>query len=98
MSKSGVRQIPRCDWYSAGTLAKCECSAKATGEALSICFSLRSHVSSSGDPLIEFLTFFLSTQFDRQYRFSQELQNGTITIYDWAMTAEKVLQNPNIAR
>jgi hypothetical protein len=35
----------------------------------------------------------------RQYdlRFSQELQNGTTTIYDWAMTAEKVLQNPNIA-
>lgn len=35
----------------------------------------------------------------RQYdlRFSQELQNGTTTIYDWAMTAEKVLQNPSIA-
>jgi hypothetical protein len=35
----------------------------------------------------------------RQYdlRFSQELQNGTTTVYDWAMTAEKVLQNPNIA-
>jgi hypothetical protein len=35
----------------------------------------------------------------RQYdlRFSQELQNGTTTIYDWTMTAEKVLQNPNIA-
>jgi hypothetical protein len=35
----------------------------------------------------------------RQYdlRFSQELQNGTTTVYDWAMTTEKVLQNPNIA-
>lgn len=35
----------------------------------------------------------------RQYdlRFSQELQNGTTSVYDWAMTADKVLQNPNIA-
>ena len=35
----------------------------------------------------------------RQYdlRYSQELQNGSTTVYDWAMTAEKVLQNPNIA-
>ena len=35
----------------------------------------------------------------RQYdlRFSQELQNGTTTVYDWAMIAEKVLQNPSIA-
>ena len=34
----------------------------------------------------------------RQYdlRFTQELQNGTTTVYDWAMTADKVLQNPNI--
>jgi hypothetical protein len=34
----------------------------------------------------------------RQYdlRFTQELQNGTTTIYDWTMTADKVLQNPNI--
>jgi hypothetical protein len=30
-------------------------------------------------------------------RFSQELQNGTTTVDDWAMTAEKVLQNLNIA-
>ena len=34
----------------------------------------------------------------RQYdlRFTQELQNGTTTVYDWAMTADKVIQNPNI--
>ncbi len=34
----------------------------------------------------------------RQYdlRFTQELQTGTTTIYDWTMTADKVLQNPNI--
>jgi hypothetical protein len=34
----------------------------------------------------------------RQYdlRFTQELQNGSTTVYDWAMTADKVLQNPNI--
>jgi len=34
----------------------------------------------------------------RQYdlRYSQELQNGSTTVYDWAMTAEKVLQNPII--
>jgi len=35
----------------------------------------------------------------RQYdlRYSQELQNGSTNVYDWAMTADKVLQNPNIA-
>jgi len=35
----------------------------------------------------------------RQYdlRFSQQLQNGNTIAYDWAMTADKVLQNPNIA-
>jgi hypothetical protein len=34
----------------------------------------------------------------RQYdlRYSQELQDGSTTVYDWAMTADKVLQNPNI--
>ena len=34
----------------------------------------------------------------RQYalRFTQELQNGTTTVYEWTMTADKVLQNPNI--
>lgn len=32
----------------------------------------------------------------RQYnlRFSQELQNGTTRVYEWVMTAEKVLENP----
>jgi hypothetical protein len=35
----------------------------------------------------------------RQYdlRFSQQLQNGNTIVYDWAMTADKVLQNPIIA-
>jgi hypothetical protein len=34
----------------------------------------------------------------RQYdlRFTQQLQNGSTAVYDWAMTANKVLQNPNI--
>jgi hypothetical protein len=34
----------------------------------------------------------------RQYdlRFTQELQNGVTTVYDWAMKADKVLQNPDI--
>jgi hypothetical protein len=34
----------------------------------------------------------------RQYdlRFTQELQNGSTIVYDWAMTADKVLQNPII--
>jgi hypothetical protein len=34
----------------------------------------------------------------RQYdlRYSQELQNGSTNVYDWAMTADKVLQNPII--
>jgi len=35
----------------------------------------------------------------RQYdlRFSQQLQNGATTAYEWAMIADKVLENPNIA-
>lgn len=34
----------------------------------------------------------------RQYdlRFTQQLQSGTTTVYDWTMTADKVLENPNI--
>jgi hypothetical protein len=41
-------------------------SAKAMGEALSILFSLRSSVGSSGDPLIELLTFLFLLQFPRE--------------------------------
>jgi hypothetical protein len=29
-------------------------------------------------------------------RFSQELQNGTTDVYEWIMTANKVLENPNL--
>jgi hypothetical protein len=34
----------------------------------------------------------------RQYdlRFTQQLQTGSTTVYDWAMTADKTLLNPNI--
>jgi hypothetical protein len=34
----------------------------------------------------------------RQYdlRFTQQLQNGSTAVYDWAMTADKVLLNPDI--
>jgi hypothetical protein len=34
----------------------------------------------------------------RQYdpRFSQQLQNGTTDVYEWIMTADKVLENPNL--
>ncbi|MBZ5681947.1 MAG: hypothetical protein LAO24_17755 [Acidobacteriia bacterium] len=29
-------------------------------------------------------------------RFSQELQNGTNSVYDWLMTADKIVENPNL--
>ena len=34
----------------------------------------------------------------RQYdlRFTEELQNGKLNVYDWTMTADKVIENPAI--